>query len=225
LTTASGKVTAVGTIFSVEVTGDGAVIARVVEGKVLVRPATDGTPQPLHAGQALRLGDRQPTSLLDPDRDLDIALLSNAETDERDALPAPSAAKQPAPPGVDTTRPRDTLEYARSLRAAGDSRGAAEVYRKIHADHPQSLSGRAALVSLGELLLSLGDAPGALSAFDSYLVGGGELKQEASFGRIRALRALHRQVEEQQAIGRFLREFPEAPQSRVLRVRLAAIQK
>jgi hypothetical protein len=224
LTAGSGKVTAVGTIFSVEVSGDGATIARVVEGKVVVRSGNGDAMHPVHAGQAFRLGDQQPTSLLDRDRDLDIALLSTADMSEHDALPAPSAAKPPLR-GVDPTRPRDMLEYARSLRAAGDSRGAVEVYRKIHADNPQSLSGRAALVSLGELLLSLGDGPGALSAFDSYLVGRGELSQEAAFGRIRALRALNRTVLEQQAIQRFLAAYPNAPQSRVLRARLAAIQK
>jgi tetratricopeptide (TPR) repeat protein len=117
------------------------------------------------------------------------------------------------------------LEYARSLRASGDFRRAADVYRKIHAANPQSPSGRAALVSLGELLLSLGDAQGALTAFDTYLAGAGALAQEASYGRVRALRALRRPAEEQRAIERFLAAYPDAPQGRVLRSRLAAIQK
>jgi len=224
LTTASGKVTAVGTIFSVEVSADGGTIARVVEGKVLVRATSEDTAHPVHAGQAFRLGEREPTALLDQDRDLDLALLLLAGPNERDASPAPSSAK-PTLRGVDTARPRDMLEYARSLRASGDARGAADVYRKIHADNPESPSGRAALVSLGELLLSLGDPRGALSAFDSYLAGSGALLQEAMFGRVRALRALNRTAEEQRAIERFLAAYPEAPQSRVLRARLAAIQK
>jgi tetratricopeptide (TPR) repeat protein len=117
------------------------------------------------------------------------------------------------------------LEYARSLRASGDFRRAADVYRRIHAAAPQSPSGRAALVSLGELLLSLNDAHGALRAFDSYLVSGGSLAQEALFGRARALRTLNRPAEERAAIERFLAAYPNAPQSRVLRSRLAAMNE
>jgi hypothetical protein len=78
---------------------------------------------------------------------------------------------------------------------------------------------------LGELLLTLHDSQGALNAFDSYLAGGGALAQEARFGRARALRALNRPAEERRAIEHFLTAYPEAPQSRVLRARLAAIQK
>jgi ferric-dicitrate binding protein FerR (iron transport regulator) len=224
LTTAAGKVTAVGTIFSVDVNADGATVARVIEGKVLVQATSEDTAHPVHAGQAFRLGQQQATALLDPDRDLDLALLSMDGPNERDAASSPSAAK-PTFRGADSARPRDMLEYARSLRASGDTRGAADVYRKIHANNPESPSGRAALVSLGELLLSLGDAQGALSAFDSYLAGSGALSQEAMFGRVRALRALNHTLEEQQAIQRFVAAYPDVPQSRVLRARLAAIQK
>jgi len=224
LTTASGKVTAVGTIFSLEVGSDGGAVARVVEGKVLVRAGAEDTAHAVHAGQAFRLGEQQPIPLSDQDRDLDLELLSMADANDPSA--APSAPKPaPAAHGGGQTRPRDMLEYARSLRASGDSRGAADVYRKIHSDSPQSASGRAALVSLGELLLTLGDPQGALNAFDSYLVSRGALTQEAMFGRVRALRAAKRTAEERTAIQRFLAAYPDAPQSRVLRARLAAIEK
>jgi len=224
LTSAAGKVTAVGTIFSLDVSGDGTAIARVVEGKVLVSAANGGTAYPVHAGQAFQLGAAQPKPLSNEDRDLDLALLSVGDDRERGAALAPGAPKPPVR-SVPQAPPRDLLEYARSLRANGDFRRAAEVYRKVHADSPQSPSGRAALVSLGDLLLTLGDASGALSAFDSYLVGGGTLAQEASFGRVRALRALGRSGDEQRAIQRFVAAYPGSPQSRVLRARLAAMQK
>lgn len=224
LTTISGKVTAVGTIFSVEVGADGGTIARVLEGKVLVQGRGESSAHPVHAGQAFHLGEQEPTPLSDQERDLDLALLARAEPNERGASPASSAAKAPARAAGHAPRP-DMLEYARSLRANGDFRGAAEVYRKLHTESPQSPSGRAALVSLGELLLTLGDPQGALNAFDAYLVGAGALSQEATFGRVRALRALHQNAEEQRAIQRFLAAYPDAPQSRVLRARLAAIQK
>jgi ferric-dicitrate binding protein FerR (iron transport regulator) len=224
LTTALGKVTAVGTIFSVEVRADGATIARVVEGHVSVRAGETDTAHSVVAGQAFRLGEQQPTLLSDHERDLDLALLSLAGSIERDRS-NPSSAPKAGEVGGAPAAPSDMLGYARSLRASGDFRRAADVYRSIHAANPQSPSGRAALVSLGELLLSLHDTQGALSAFDAYLVGGGALTQEALFGRVRALRTLKRPVEERAAIARFLAAYPNAPQSRVLRSRLAAMKK
>jgi TolA-binding protein len=224
LSSASGKVTAVGTIFSVEVGADGSTIARVVEGHVRVRSGESGTTHSLVAGQAFHLGEPQPTPLVDQDRDLDLELLSLSGSTERDPPHPATVAKAADTRGAPAAQP-DTLEYARSLRAGGDFQRAADVYRRIHAANPQSPSGRAALVSLGELLLSLHDAQGALSTFDSYLAGGGPLAQEAAFGRARALRALNRPADERKAIERFVAAYPNAPQSRILRARLAAMPK
>jgi tetratricopeptide (TPR) repeat protein len=170
------------------------------------------------------LGEQQQRVLSAEEREADLALLSLSEASQPVVAGQSSSAKVVGP-GADQAAPRDMLEYARSLRASGDFRRAVEVYRKIHAANPASPSGRAALVSLGELLLTLHDPQGALNAFDSYLAGGGALAQEASYGRARALRALNRPAEERRAIERFLAAHPEAPQSRVLRARLAAIQK
>jgi hypothetical protein len=224
LTAALGKVTAVGTIFSVEVGADGATIARVIEGRVLVRTGETDVAHPVVAGQAFRLGEQQPTLLSDRERELDLALLSLSGSVERDHSNPSSGPKAGGGGGTPAARP-DMLGYARSLRAKGDFRGATDVYRRIHAADPQSPSGRAALVSLGELLLSLNDPQGALKAFDSYLVRGGALAQESLFGRARALRALNRPAEERAAIERFLAAYPNAPQGRVLRSRLAAMKK
>lgn len=224
LTTAAGKVTAVGTIFSVEVRADGATIARVIEGHVLVRAGETDSAHSVVAGQAFRLGEQQPTLLSDHERDQDLALLSLSGSSEREQS-NPSSAAKAGDLGGAPAAPPDMLGYARSLRASGDYRRAADVYRRIHAANPQSSTGRAALVSLGELLLSLNDAQGALGAFDSYLVGGGALAQEALFGRARALRTLQRPAEERAAIDRFLAAYPNSPQSRVLRSRLAAMKK
>lgn len=224
LTTPSGKVTAVGTIFSVEVRADGGTIARVIEGRVLVRAGDTDVAHSVVAGQAFRLGEQQPTLLSDHERDQDLELLSLSGSIERDQS-NPSSMPKVGDVGGAPAAPPDMLGYARSLRASGDFRRAADVYRRIHAANPQSPTGRAALVSLGELLLSLNDARGALSAFDSYLVGGGALAQEALFGRARALRALKQPAEERAAIDRFLAAYPNAPQSRVLRSRLAAMKK
>lgn len=222
LSTAAGKVTAVGTIFSVEIAPDGSTIARVIEGHVLVR-AGDAPAQSLRAGQALRVGEQQPRPLSDQERDQDLELLSLSGAQEGEPSNAPSGTTPAEARGG--AAPQDLLKYARSLRASGDFRRAADVYRKIYAQSPQSPSGRAALVSLGELLLSLNDPQGALGAFDSYLSGGGTLAQEATFGRARALRALNRPADERRAIERFIASYPSAPQTRVLRARLAAMQK
>jgi len=224
LTTAVGKVTAVGTIFSVEVAADGATIARVIEGHVLVRAGEADAAHSVVAGQAFRLGEQQPTPLSDQERDVDLALLSLSGSSKQDPS-SPSSGPKVGDLGGAPAAPADMLAYARSLRASGDFRRAADVYRRIHAANPQSPSGRAALVSLGELRLSLNDAKGALNAFDSYLAGGGALAQEALFGRARALRTLNRPAEERAAIDRFLAAYPNAPQSRVLRSRLAAMKK
>jgi tetratricopeptide (TPR) repeat protein len=221
--TPTGKVTAVGTIFSVEVGSDGASVARVIHGRVLVQAKADGIARPLRAGESLRIGAQTPTPLSALDRRRDQELLSmSAEPQGQNVEPSPSTSSG-ARAGY--LAPQEMLEQARALRARREFAQAAELYRKIHAASPQSASGRAALVSLGELLLSsLDDPQGALRAFDGYLTqGGGALAQEAAFGKARALRALQRPREERLAIERFLAAYPEAPQSRVLRHRLSAL--
>lgn len=222
IATSAGKVTAVGTIFSVEVGSDGVALARVIQGRVLVR-GKDDVARPLKAGEALRIGEATPTPLTADERARDLALLSRSGEREHADLPAPAAALPSATRGAHPEQ-QQLLERARGLRARGKFAEAADIYRKIHAAAPQSPSGSSALVSLGELLLSsLDDAPGALKAFDAYLAQGGALAQEAAFGRARALRALKRPAEERRAIERYLATYPDAPQSRVLRHRLATL--
>jgi hypothetical protein len=216
IVTEAGRVTAVGTVFSVESSNDGTITARVVEGKVVVREKDTPSAHPLRAGESLRLGALKPSTLTVEERDRDLALLPPElrEAHSRDAAPPP-AASAPAP------KLEVLLEQALALRARGRFRRAAEVYRQIHEASPASAAGGTALVSLGELSLSsLNDPRAALAAFDSYLARGGALSQEAAFGRIRALRALGRTADERSAIERFLAQYPKVPQSRVLRERL-----
>jgi len=230
IATDGGRVTAIGTVFSVERTDEGTTIARVLEGKVAVRLTAGGEPRPLAAGQSLRLGDTEPNPLAASERERDLLLLPEArraELERSKADTAPPKESARVVPSAASAVPAPSLELAQSLRARGDFRGAADVYRKISANSkPSSAAGGTALVSLGELLLSsLGDPGGALSAFDQYLVRGGSLAQEAAFGRARALRALNRTTEERQAIERFVATYPDAPQSRALRKRLAVISQ
>lgn len=220
--TAAGRVTAVGTVFSVEAKEDGTAIARVLEGKVAVRATGASGESSLTAGESLRLGDARPASVDADERDRDLALLpleqrARVTPSKEDVLPGSTSATVPTSDAL--------FEQARSLRARGEFRRAADVYRRIHSSNPGSASGGAALVSLGELLLSsLGDPAGALTAFDSYLERGGPLSQEAAYGKVRALRALGRASDERRAIERFIARFPAAPQSRILRQRLLALE-
>jgi len=69
----------------------------------------------------------------------------------------------------------------------------------------------------------LGNAHAALAAFDAYLTGNGSLRQEALYGRIRALRALGKTAPERAAIASFLEAFPESVQASPLRARLAEL--
>jgi hypothetical protein len=79
---------------------------------------------------------------------------------------------------------------------------------------------------LGDIqLANLGDASGALRSFDAYLARGGELTQEAKYGRIRALRALGRSAEERKAIEEFVAAYPRSVQASTLQSRLEELRK
>jgi TolA-binding protein len=226
VTTSAGKVTAVGTIFSVAIGSDGGSIVRVSQGRVLVRENGAAKGRPVSASQMLRIGDTKPSPLAAVDRHEDLALLpTSARTHQETAAVDSSAPRDASTAGPQHVSQEQTLAQARSLRARGEFREAADLYRKIYAQNPKSASGSAALVSLGELLLSsLNDPQGALNAFNSYLTNGGPLAQEASFGKARALRALKRTAEERRTIEQFLASYPDSPQSRVLRRRLAELE-
>lgn len=110
------------------------------------------------------------------------------------------------------------LERARELRAAGRYSGASAAYQRLLREHAGSAEARVALVSFGELQLSqLGDAGGALRSFDGYLRAGGALRQEASYGRIRALRRLGRLSEARAAASAFMSAYPQSVQAAALK--------
>ena len=221
IVTAAGRVTAVGTVFSVESRADGTTVARVVEGKVAVRQKDSPTSRPLRAGESLRLGSSKPSALTREERERDLALLP---AEVREALSPATGSSASASGLPQASTPEALLKQALSLRSQGQFRRAADVYRKIYETSPKSAAGDAALVSFGELSLSsLNEPSAALTAFNSYLARGGALSQEAAFGKIRALRALSRTAEERNAIEQFLRQYPSSPQSRVLRQRLTTL--
>lgn len=120
-----------------------------------------------------------------------------------------------------TSTPAKLLEQARSLRADAHYREALSVYQRLLREYAKSSEAQVALVSLGELQLSqLGDSAGALRSFEAYLRGGGALSQEASYGRIRALRRLGRLSEAQSAADAFVKAYPKSVQAATLRKEL-----
>ncbi|MBK6923391.1 MAG: hypothetical protein IPH07_38740 [Deltaproteobacteria bacterium] len=111
----------------------------------------------------------------------------------------------------------ELLTRARALRAEGDLGGAAQAYERLVDAHPRSALALAALLSLGEVQLERGRARAALAAFDRYLRRKGSLAEEASFGRIRALRALDRDADADAATAAFLRRWPRSAYAAKLR--------
>lgn len=127
--------------------------------------------------------------------------------------PAPSAptARAPEPSSPEGPAASDLLAQARERRARGDAAGAAATYHELARRFSGSPEAHAAEVPYGELELgALGHADAALAAFDRYLVRGGPLAEEASFGRIRALRALGRHDDARAAVSAFLATYPDS---------------
>jgi ferric-dicitrate binding protein FerR (iron transport regulator) len=226
VTTSVGRVTAVGTIFSVSVGDDGASVVRVSDGRVLVRANSARETRSVRAGEVLQIGDAQPRALAASDRESDLALLPvSARAHGETAANGSGTPVAPSTVRSDGLPQEQLLEQARSLRGRGEFRKAADLYRRINEQNPRSASGSAALISLGELLLSsLNDPKGALNAFNAYLAGGGPLAREALFGKARALRALNQRTEERRSIQQFIASYPDSPQSRVLQRRLTELE-
>ena len=219
--TRDGSAIAVGTAFSVEVPdGPGPVVTRVLHGTVVVRST---------AGEEQRVQDHQMTA-----SHVVVPLPPNDEAHVRARLhgdPAPPtialSALPPAPPASAhvVKTPGELLAEAREKRGRGDAAGAARAYRELVDAHAASPEGRAALVPLGELQLTDQAAPAAaLASFDRYLLSGGPLDEEATFGRIRSLRALGRASEERAAIDAFLTRFTTSPLAAALRERRTALE-
>ncbi len=248
ISTGGTVVTAVGTIFSVEVaTSGGPVKVRVLRGSVKVRSA-GANERVLGAHQELAFGAQPSVGSTAAAEANDLALLRDDPELAAAAAEAPWAAapvaSTPAKPealssagGARTNPvaeplssgeplgPGELLRHALELRAAQRFAEAANVYRKLIAQQPRSAEARTALVSLGDLQLSrLSDAASALKSFDAYLSSGDRaLEQEAQYGRIRALRALGRGAEEQLAIERLLSSYPAGVHAEPMRQRLQSL--
>lgn len=114
----------------------------------------------------------------------------------------------------------ELLAEARKAMSRGDSSAALAAYRRLMVQYPGSAAATTVLVTVGKLELRQNSPARALHAFESYLSRGGPLLPEALSGKIRALRALGRTREEQAAIRRYLRQYPDGFEAVALKKRL-----
>jgi len=245
VTTRDGAAIAIGTAFSVEVpVGRGTSVTRVMHGTVLVRSVTGRE----HRVTAHRMAemDGEPRALLAADEQRELALVEaiprvssktpepvrdstvvTTSTASNDRARAQEPRASPPPPAVSTNARAHgaarLLLTAREARARGDTGASTIAYRALFARHDQSPEAHAARVPYGEILLTDGAYRAALAAFERYLARGGPLAEEASFGRIRALRALGVAADERAALASFLDAYPHSPLCTSLRVRAEAL--
>ncbi len=146
------------------------------------------------------------------------------DSEERVSLARPlrplAAPPQPAP--RDAASPpsaAELLAQAHKLRRSGRYAEAADAYQRLRRIWPQGPEATAALLSLADLKLTLGEPAAALRMFDGYIASRGPLSQEAHYGRIRALRQLGRTDEVQIATAEFLRAYPDSAQAQTLRAK------
>jgi ferric-dicitrate binding protein FerR (iron transport regulator) len=246
ITTPHGTATVVGTQFAVDVSPDGTrTEVRVIKGKVRVKNLRNGTEALVEKGHYAILGAELETGGLGeptPDRDRSLLMLARqgagvadevdeaaddtarSAREEGPAVDAPPNHHGEKPVGTPVAQPAsaaDLLEEARRLRAGAQYESSAEAYRRLVQRYPESAEARAATVSLGQLELSqLGHPDAALHWFDRYLVSGGQLRQEAAYGKIQALQRLGKSAQERREITRFLQDFPKSAQASALRARL-----
>jgi len=135
-------------------------------------------------------------------------------------------APEPAPePGIDAAT---LLREGNAARRAGDHARARETYRRIRKEFPGTREDMLVRVSLGQLALDhFSDPTDALVQFGTYLRDNphGTLAEEASLGRIAALRRLGRRDAERAMLQGFLADFPESIQRQTVAKRLAELDR
>lgn len=125
-----------------------------------------------------------------------------------------SVAVEEEPKALPVEGPSELLMRAQTRRKQGQFGEAARLYQTIISRYPASNEAAATRLSLGELQLSQLGAPApALDSFREYLKSGGPLRQEASYGEIRALRALGREEEARTLAKKFMASYPQSGQA------------
>jgi hypothetical protein len=140
-------------------------------------------------------------------------------TELRDVLgqarPKPSTVTASATPRKTA---KQLAEAAQAARKQRDYPRTAVLYRELLERYPDSPEAANVPVRLGDLLAANGDPDGALAAYELYLERGAkQLRPEAEYGRIQALRALGRFAEAREASDAFVRARPDDYRSAELR--------
>jgi TolA-binding protein len=130
-------------------------------------------------------------------------------------LPAiePNVEQRDAPPV--TSPPLSAAELfakANASKSEGQGRRALSLYGELQKRYPGSAEAEVSHVSLGRVMLDLGQLSGALTQFNRYLSRkpGGSLVQEALFGKASALARLGRTEEERRTWETLLAQFPKS---------------
>ncbi len=121
---------------------------------------------------------------------------------------------------------KQMTKQIRALRRAKQWQNAAVTYRQLIARYPDTNEGRAAVVALGDIQLTMLNRPrDALASYESYLDSGIKtLELEALYGKARALRMLGRTAEEKRVLSRLTHQYAGTPQSRNAAARLRQLR-
>ena len=131
----------------------------------------------------------------------------------------PTTTRIPTPaPGAPTAA--ELLAVAQRHRRAGDPRAAAAAYEQLRHKHPGDARAGLAAFELARIRLDhLGNARGALQAFDAALSSGkgGFFVEDAAAGRVRALSRLGDAKRCARARAAFLKTHPNSPHAPAIR--------
>ena len=121
---------------------------------------------------------------------------------------------------------KQLTKQIRALRRAKQWQNAALTYRQLIARYPNTNEGRAAVVALGDIELTMLNRPrDALASYELYLDSGIKtLELEALYGKARALRMLGRTADEKRVLSRLTHQYAGTPQARNASARLRQLR-
>jgi transmembrane sensor len=203
----------VGTRFRVVLDADGGERVDVSEGRVEIRSRV-GDP----AVRRLAAGDSWSSM---PSSAPAAAALPTATVEKPSSEPLSMPASEPAPSAAirDTNMgPKELLEVAQRARLSGQPRAASAAFDTLRRRFRSDPRAALAAFELGRLRLdSLGDAPGAVEAFDDAiaLAPRGPLREDAEARRVEALGA-ERSPQCSSARDSFLARYPASAHAAVV---------
>jgi hypothetical protein len=247
--TAKGRITVTGTLFSVS-TRQRRHRVTVLRGSVNVTDPT-GMNRNVKTGESMSIAEgavnpidkeeqhllRAVAERLDIDNHPQTEIIDMrppdrvASKDGKSPLPSAAATKEAIrkPTVTELSGPtiKTLLSEVRTHRRNRQWRDVAEAYRDIIRHHPNSRAAADAWVALGEIQLNKLKQPGkALGSYNEYLgLNRLPLIEEALIGKAKALGALSRTDEEQQALRQFQDAFPCSVYVPAVEKRLAEIEQ